>query len=88
MIATILVGDAVHGGQYGGTDVAFSNDSVWTADAGSTVSRVDASTNRLISANPIDLPSPEFIAFGAGSVWVRNQDTPFVERLDAAAWPP
>ena len=88
VIAMIPVGDSVHTGQYGGTNVAFSNDSVWTADSGATVSRVDASTNRLISANLIDLSSPESIAFGAGSVWVRNQDTPFVERLDAAAWPP
>ena len=76
----------MHTGQYGGTNVAFSNDSVWTADSGATVSRVDASANRLISAKHIDLSSPESIAFGAGSVWVRNQDTPVVERLDAAAW--
>jgi len=88
VIATIPVGDSVHTGQYGGTTVAFSGDSVWTADPGATVSRVDASTNRLIAAKVIDLPAPEFIAYGAGSVWVRNQDSPFVERLDAAAWSP
>ena len=88
VIAAIPVGDSVHTGQYGGTNLAFSSDSVWTADSGATVSRVDASANRLISAKQIDLSSPESIAFGAGSVWVRNQDTPVVERLDAAAWGP
>lgn len=88
VIAATQVGDPAYLGQYGGTVVAFSPDSVWTADSGGTVSRVDAATNRLIAAKLIDLPSPEFIAFGAGSVWVRNQDVPFVERLDAAAWPP
>lgn len=88
VIAAIPVGDSVHTGQYGGTNLAFSSDSVWTADSGATVSRVDASANRLISARQIDLSAPESIAFGAGSVWVRNQDTPVVERLDAAAWGP
>jgi len=88
VIATIPVGDSVHTGQYGGTNLAFSTDSVWTADSGGTVSRVDASANRLLSARLIDLSSPESIAFGANSVWVRNQSTSVVERLDAAAWPP
>ena len=88
VIAAIPVGDSVHTGQYGGTNLAFSSDSVWTADSGATVSRVDASTNRLIAAKQIDLPSPESIAFGANSVWVRNQSTSVVERLDAAAWDP
>jgi len=88
VIAAIPVGDSVHAGELGGTNIAFSDDSVWTADSGSTVSRVDAATNRLVAAKLIDLIWPESIAFGAGSVWVRNHYTNVVERLDAAAWAP
>jgi len=28
----------------------------------------------------------EWIADGAGSLWVRNQDLPAVQRYEAAAW--
>jgi hypothetical protein len=86
LIATIAVGDPAKGGQYGGTIVAIGPDAVWTSDASPTVSRIDPKTNQLVAAEHVDLGPTEWIAVGAGSVWIRNQNQSVIERLDAAAW--
>lgn len=89
VIASIHVGEPREPGQYGGTDVAFGDGSVWTADASPTVTRVDPRTNRVVAT--LDVGSvlggnPNFIAVGYHSVWVSSEEPPLVARFDAGDW--
>ena len=86
IIATIAVGDPNHSTGYGGTVIAFSDNAVWTADSSPTITRVDPTTNKVVAVESIELSSPEWIAFGSSSLWVRNQTIRAVQRYDAAAW--
>ena len=86
VIATIAVGDPAHSTGYGGTVIAFSDNAVWTADSSPTLTRVDPATNKVVVVGAIQLPAAEWITYGAGSLWVRNQDVAAVQRYDAAAW--
>jgi hypothetical protein len=86
VVATIPVGDPAHSTGYGGTVIAFSDNAVWTADSSPTVTRVDPATNKVVVVGPIQLPAAEWIAFGSGSLWMRNQTLGEVQRYDAAAW--
>ncbi len=87
VVASEAVGDAQHGGQYGGTDVAFGDGSVWTADSSPAVSRVDPKTNAVIATVGVAVV-PEYIEFGYGSIWVDTKGGLQQLRIDAAAFGP
>jgi DNA-binding beta-propeller fold protein YncE len=59
---------------YFGSEIALGGGYVWTGNdderyrRGSTVSKIDPATNRLVGA-PIALGSPQSLAFGAGALW-------------------
>jgi WD40 repeat protein len=84
--ATIPVGDPAHSTGYGGTVLAFSSDSIWTGDSSGTVTRVDAATNKVVAVHQVEMSNVEWIAFGANSIWIRNQGLGEVQRYDAALW--
>jgi virginiamycin B lyase len=86
IVASIPLGDPAHGTGYGGTVLAFSSDSVWTGDSSGTVTRVDPATNTVVAVHAVQMANVEWIAFGANSIWIRNQTVAEVQRYDAALW--
>jgi hypothetical protein len=72
-------------GKYGGTQLGFGGDSIWTGNANSTVSRVTSNGRRVIAALPSPVAGPEFIAYGFGSIWLCD-DIGGVVRSDAKAF--
>jgi len=85
IVATIPVGDG-SGGEYGGTQIAFSADSVWTADSSSTISQIDPRTNEVTAVVDATISSPQFIAFGFDSIWTNSEFTNQAVRLDASSF--
>lgn len=62
----------------------FANNSIWiTSNAGNTIVRVDPTTNRVVSENPVGL-KPRFLTVGVDSVWVLNQGDGTVARIDVS----
>lgn len=59
---------------YFGSEIALGGGYVWTGNdderykRGSTVSKIDPATNELVGA-PIELGSPQSLAYGAGALW-------------------
>jgi len=61
------------GGQYGGTDVAVAENSVWVANANGTVSRVAANGSRIQSSRHL-VPLTEWLAVADGYVWFQSDN--------------
>jgi len=59
------------GGQYGGTDVAVAEKSVWVANANGTVSRIAADGSRIQSSRHL-VPPTEWLAVAYGYVWFQS----------------
>jgi hypothetical protein len=85
IVASIQLGIPSRGGQYGGTDIAFDDTSVWTGDASPTVTRVDPTTNAVVATLGVGR-TPEWILVAAGSVWVNSDNAGSFVRFSAADW--
>ena len=66
----------------GGLRVAISPDSVWVANS-TGLERIDPVSLRTVATIPVP-GGPEYLAYGAGSVWTTNHDDGTVSRIDAA----
>jgi outer membrane protein assembly factor BamB len=71
---TIPLGDPNVGSSgLGGTNLAFANDSVWTCDSSGTVTQVGAASGQVQTVRKLPFDDTcEWIAVGAGSIWVSN----------------
>jgi hypothetical protein len=85
IVASMQLGVPAHGGQYGGTDIAFDDTSVWTGDTSPTVTRVDPATNQVVATLGVGR-SPEWMVVGAGSIWVDSGNNASVVRFAARDW--
>ena len=85
MVASIQLGVPSRGGQYGGTDIAFDDKTIWTGDTSATVTRVDPATNQIVATLGVGR-IPEWIVVGAGSVWVNTDNSSSVVRFSASDW--
>lgn len=85
VVASIGLGVPARGGQYGGTDIAFDDTSVWTGDTSPTVTRVDPATNQVVATLGVGR-TPEWVVVGAGSVWVNSNNSSAVVRYSVTDW--
>jgi hypothetical protein len=85
IVASIQLGIPARGGQYGGTDIAFDDTSVWTGDTSPTVTRVDPATNQVVATLGVGR-TPEWVVVGAGSVWVDANNSSAVVRFSVNDW--
>jgi streptogramin lyase len=85
IVASIQLGIPARGGQYGGTDIAFDDTSVWTGDTSPTVTRVDPATNQVVATLGVGR-TPEWVVVGAGSVWLNADNSSAVVRFSVNDW--
>jgi hypothetical protein len=85
IVASIQLGIPARGGQYGGTDIAFDDTSVWTGDTSPTATRVDPSTNQVVATLGVGR-TPEWVVVGAGSVWLNADNSSTVVRFSVNDW--
>jgi hypothetical protein len=70
-VLSTLTTSTAPGGDYGGTDIAFGGNYIWTANGNGTVSRISGDGSRVLRA--VKTPfATEFLAVALGSVWIQS----------------